>query len=169
MRVRGSEIHHRLTFWFFFFPFFESITSKEMSGMKAEGGDVGAALRWDSPGARRLPGRDAHPSASPFSDIQDRSIIKIYRKEPLYASFPASHITNGDLRVRGGTGGGVSRGESAVWVHPGAGRTGTSKERKRWRRGLVIACVCGRANDCDSSCPLPAFLSVTLREWMFGA
>ncbi|KAI6072459.1 SRC kinase signaling inhibitor 1 [Aix galericulata] len=31
-------------------------------------------------------------------DIQDRSIIKIYRKEPLYASFPASHITNGDLR-----------------------------------------------------------------------
>ncbi|RMC22870.1 hypothetical protein DUI87_00119 [Hirundo rustica rustica] len=28
----------------------------------------------------------------------DRSIIKIYRKEPLYASFPASHITNGDLR-----------------------------------------------------------------------
>lgn len=33
-------------------------------------------------------------------DIQDRSIIKIYRKEPLYASFPGSHITNGDLRVR---------------------------------------------------------------------
>ncbi|XP_029428649.1 SRC kinase signaling inhibitor 1 isoform X1 [Rhinatrema bivittatum] len=31
-------------------------------------------------------------------DIQDRSIIKIYRKEPLYASFPASHIANGDLR-----------------------------------------------------------------------
>ncbi|KAM8795246.1 SRC kinase signaling inhibitor 1 [Eudromia elegans] len=31
-------------------------------------------------------------------DIQDRSIIKIYRKEPLYASFPASHLTNGDLR-----------------------------------------------------------------------
>ncbi|NWI43550.1 SRCN1 inhibitor, partial [Picathartes gymnocephalus] len=31
-------------------------------------------------------------------DIQDRSIIKIYRKEPLYASFPASHISNGDLR-----------------------------------------------------------------------
>uniref|UniRef100_A0A670ZDW8 SRC kinase signaling inhibitor 1 n=1 Tax=Pseudonaja textilis TaxID=8673 RepID=A0A670ZDW8_PSETE len=31
-------------------------------------------------------------------DIQDRSIIKIYRKEPLYASFPGSHITNGDLR-----------------------------------------------------------------------
>ncbi|NXM58231.1 SRCN1 inhibitor, partial [Illadopsis cleaveri] len=31
-------------------------------------------------------------------DIQDRSIIKIYRKEPLYAAFPASHITNGDLR-----------------------------------------------------------------------
>nr|XP_009935483.1 PREDICTED: SRC kinase signaling inhibitor 1 [Opisthocomus hoazin] len=33
-------------------------------------------------------------------DIQDRSIIKIYRKEPLYASFPASHITNGDLRLQ---------------------------------------------------------------------
>lgn len=49
----------------------------------------------------------AHGSASACSDIQDRSIIKIYRKEPLYASFPASHITNGDLRVRG-------------WV-PGAG------------------------------------------------
>nr|XP_006110537.1 SRC kinase signaling inhibitor 1-like [Pelodiscus sinensis] len=32
-------------------------------------------------------------------DIQDRSIIKIYRKEPLYASFPGSHITNGDLRL----------------------------------------------------------------------
>ncbi|NWR42522.1 SRCN1 inhibitor, partial [Regulus satrapa] len=37
-------------------------------------------------------------SASASRDIQDRSIIKIYRKEPLYASFPASHITNGDLR-----------------------------------------------------------------------
>ncbi|XP_049558648.1 SRC kinase signaling inhibitor 1 isoform X7 [Orcinus orca] len=37
-------------------------------------------------------------------DIQDRSIIKIYRKEPLYAAFPGSHLTNGDLRpcpVRG--------------------------------------------------------------------
>uniref|UniRef100_A0A8D0U665 Actin interacting protein 3-like C-terminal domain-containing protein n=1 Tax=Sus scrofa TaxID=9823 RepID=A0A8D0U665_PIG len=32
-------------------------------------------------------------------DIQDRSIIKIYRKEPLYAAFPGSHLTNGDLRV----------------------------------------------------------------------
>uniref|UniRef100_A0A6I8QD23 SRC kinase signaling inhibitor 1 n=1 Tax=Xenopus tropicalis TaxID=8364 RepID=A0A6I8QD23_XENTR len=31
-------------------------------------------------------------------DIQDRSIIKIYRKEPLYSSFPAPHITNGDVR-----------------------------------------------------------------------
>ncbi|KAM8816726.1 SRC kinase signaling inhibitor 1 isoform 7-T7 [Rhynchonycteris naso] len=31
-------------------------------------------------------------------DIQDRSIIKIYRKEPLYAAFPGSHLTNGDLR-----------------------------------------------------------------------
>lgn len=39
--------------------------------------------------------------AFPFSprDIQDRSIIKIYRKEPLYAAFPGSHLTNGDLRV----------------------------------------------------------------------
>lgn len=33
-------------------------------------------------------------------DIQDRSIIKIYRKEPIYASFPAAaHLANGDLRV----------------------------------------------------------------------
>lgn len=47
---------------------------------------------------------DAHSPVSSFSDIQDRSIIKIYRKEPLYASFPASHIANGDLRVRGGQG-----------------------------------------------------------------
>ncbi|KAG9474052.1 hypothetical protein GDO78_004380 [Eleutherodactylus coqui] len=31
-------------------------------------------------------------------DIQDRSIIKIYRKEPIYSSFPAPHITNGDVR-----------------------------------------------------------------------
>ncbi|KAJ8404279.1 hypothetical protein AAFF_G00340520 [Aldrovandia affinis] len=31
-------------------------------------------------------------------DIQDRSIIKIYRKEPIYASYPASHLANGDLR-----------------------------------------------------------------------
>ncbi|XP_027728391.1 SRC kinase signaling inhibitor 1 isoform X2 [Vombatus ursinus] len=31
-------------------------------------------------------------------DIQDRSIIKIYRKEPLYSAFPGSHLTNGDLR-----------------------------------------------------------------------
>ncbi|XP_039595211.1 SRC kinase signaling inhibitor 1 isoform X1 [Polypterus senegalus] len=31
-------------------------------------------------------------------DIQDRSIIKIYRKEPIYASYPGSHLTNGDLR-----------------------------------------------------------------------
>lgn len=36
----------------------------------------------------------------PSRDIQDRSIIKIYRKEPLYAAFPGSHLTNGDLRVR---------------------------------------------------------------------
>ncbi|XP_075440741.1 SRC kinase signaling inhibitor 1, partial [Ascaphus truei] len=34
-------------------------------------------------------------------DIQDRSIIKIYRKEPIYSSFPAQHITNGDVRVSG--------------------------------------------------------------------
>lgn len=40
-------------------------------------------------------------------DIQDRSIIKIYRKEPIYASYPASHLANGDLRVSwsGGSGG----------------------------------------------------------------
>ncbi|KAG5280002.1 hypothetical protein AALO_G00083860 [Alosa alosa] len=31
-------------------------------------------------------------------DIQDRSIIKIFRKEPIYASYPASHLANGDLR-----------------------------------------------------------------------
>ncbi|MGH0163662.1 UNVERIFIED_CONTAM: hypothetical protein FKN15_076089 [Acipenser sinensis] len=35
-------------------------------------------------------------------DIQDRSVIKIFRKEPLYASYPGSHLANGDLRVRGG-------------------------------------------------------------------
>lgn len=34
-------------------------------------------------------------------DIQDRSVIKIYRKEPIYASYPAAHLANGDLRVRG--------------------------------------------------------------------
>uniref|UniRef100_A0A4W5PG06 Actin interacting protein 3-like C-terminal domain-containing protein n=1 Tax=Hucho hucho TaxID=62062 RepID=A0A4W5PG06_9TELE len=32
-------------------------------------------------------------------DIQDRSIIKIYRKEPIYASYPTTHLVNGDLRV----------------------------------------------------------------------
>ncbi|XP_067824871.1 SRC kinase signaling inhibitor 1 isoform X2 [Heptranchias perlo] len=31
-------------------------------------------------------------------DIQDRSVIKIFRKEPIYAPYPASHIANGDLR-----------------------------------------------------------------------
>uniref|UniRef100_A0A674NGC4 SRC kinase signaling inhibitor 1 n=1 Tax=Takifugu rubripes TaxID=31033 RepID=A0A674NGC4_TAKRU len=32
-------------------------------------------------------------------DIQDRSVIKIYRKEPIYASYPAAaHLANGDLR-----------------------------------------------------------------------
>lgn len=35
-------------------------------------------------------------------DIQDRSIIKIYRKEPIYASYPGTHLVNGDLRVRQG-------------------------------------------------------------------
>uniref|UniRef100_A0A8D2MBV7 Actin interacting protein 3-like C-terminal domain-containing protein n=1 Tax=Zonotrichia albicollis TaxID=44394 RepID=A0A8D2MBV7_ZONAL len=51
-------------------------------------------------------------------DIQDRSIIKIYRKEPLYASFPASHITNGDLRVRGDTGTGRGWQGLVEWEHP---------------------------------------------------
>lgn len=33
-------------------------------------------------------------------DIQDRSIIKIYRKEPVYGSYTAAaHLANGDLRV----------------------------------------------------------------------
>ncbi|XP_061906024.1 SRC kinase signaling inhibitor 1 isoform X1 [Entelurus aequoreus] len=32
-------------------------------------------------------------------DIQDRSVIKVYRKEPIYASYPAAaHLANGDLR-----------------------------------------------------------------------
>uniref|UniRef100_A0A8C9SAY3 SRC kinase signaling inhibitor 1 n=1 Tax=Scleropages formosus TaxID=113540 RepID=A0A8C9SAY3_SCLFO len=31
-------------------------------------------------------------------DIQDRSVIKIYRKEPIYASYPTAHLANGDLR-----------------------------------------------------------------------
>ncbi|XP_061080084.1 SRC kinase signaling inhibitor 1-like [Conger conger] len=31
-------------------------------------------------------------------DVQDRSIIKIYRKEPIYASYPSAHLANGDLR-----------------------------------------------------------------------
>lgn len=42
---------------------------------------------------------DPLPRSLPGRDIQDRSIIKIYRKEPLYAAFPGSHLTNGDLRV----------------------------------------------------------------------
>lgn len=41
------------------------------------------------------------PCFSFLRDIQDRSIIKIYRKEPIYSSFPAPHITNGDVRVSG--------------------------------------------------------------------
>ncbi|KAJ6658228.1 hypothetical protein lerEdw1_001495 [Lerista edwardsae] len=47
-------------------------------------------------------------------DIQDRSIIKIYRKEPLYASFPGSHITNGDLRLRPSCNGRSSNVSSAL-------------------------------------------------------
>ncbi|KAG7257587.1 LOW QUALITY PROTEIN: hypothetical protein CRUP_003574 [Coryphaenoides rupestris] len=36
-------------------------------------------------------------------DVQDRSVLKIYRKEPVYASYPvaaaaAAHLANGDLR-----------------------------------------------------------------------
>ncbi|XP_041087279.1 SRC kinase signaling inhibitor 1-like [Polyodon spathula] len=31
-------------------------------------------------------------------DIQDHSVLKIFRKEPLYASYPASHLANGDLQ-----------------------------------------------------------------------
>ncbi|KAK1798300.1 hypothetical protein P4O66_007761 [Electrophorus voltai] len=38
-------------------------------------------------------------------DIQDRSVIKIYRKEPVYGSYgAAAHLANGDLRVRACTG-----------------------------------------------------------------
>lgn len=96
------------------FPFFKSTKSEEISGMKGEGWGWAQSCGWDLLGARWLPVPDAHGSTSSFSDIQDRSIIKIYRKEPLYASFPASHITNGDLRVRGN---GVSQGEPSVWVH----------------------------------------------------
>lgn len=45
-------------------------------------------------------------------DIQDRSIIKIYRKEPIYASYTgAAHLANGDLRVSWGP----VRGEGATW------------------------------------------------------
>lgn len=126
MRGGGSEIHHRLTA-----PFFKVIPSKEISGMEAQGWVWVQSCVWDSPGARWLPIWDADGSASPSSDIQDRSIIKIYRKEPLYASFPASHITNGDLRVREGQ---LSQGGCTQWA-------GTSKEGKRWRRGLGN-CLC---------------------------
>uniref|UniRef100_H3BFU5 Actin interacting protein 3-like C-terminal domain-containing protein n=1 Tax=Latimeria chalumnae TaxID=7897 RepID=H3BFU5_LATCH len=31
-------------------------------------------------------------------DVQDRSIIKIYRKDPIYGPYGASHMANGDLR-----------------------------------------------------------------------
>jgi len=55
-------------------------------------------------------------------DIQDRSIIKIYRKEPIYASYPAAaHLANGDLRVSRGHLGGkrgklrVTLIQSPVW------------------------------------------------------
>lgn len=48
-------------------------------------------------------------------DIQDRSIIKIYRKEPIYASYPAAaHLANGDLRVRRGVPGG-GRGQPGLF------------------------------------------------------
>ncbi|XP_015426274.1 PREDICTED: SRC kinase signaling inhibitor 1 [Myotis davidii] len=64
-------------------------------------------------------------------DIQDRSIIKIYRKEPLYAAFPGSHLTNGDLRVRlrvprawGGAGqmGSRNSGSSSVFAESPGGK-----------------------------------------------
>lgn len=96
-------------------PFFKGVTSKEISGMAVEGWMWAMSCDWDLLGAQELSVRDAHGFVSPFSDIQDRSIIKIYRKEPLYASFPASHIANGDLRVRGD---GESRGEPAERVQP---------------------------------------------------
>lgn len=61
-------------------------------------------------------------------DIQDRSIIKIYRKEPLYAAFPGSHLTNGDLRVwlrmpraLGRLGKWDSRARTLVTCHQGPG------------------------------------------------
>lgn len=48
-------------------------------------------------------------------DIQDRSIIKIYRKEPIYASYPAAaHLANGDLRVRRGVPGGGQRATGVI-------------------------------------------------------
>ncbi|NXH08262.1 SRCN1 inhibitor, partial [Loxia leucoptera] len=72
-------------------------------------------------------------------DIQDRSIIKIYRKEPLYASFPASHITNGDLRVRG------TRDSPAGWHWEQRGEEAT--ETGNWELGIawvpLRACVPG--------------------------
>lgn len=67
-----------------------------------------------SPGAPN--GMNGDPGApSPARDIQDRSIIKIYRKEPLYAAFPGSHLTNGDLRVRLGMGGKGVEGRLGIW------------------------------------------------------
>lgn len=90
------------------FCFFEGVEDGDISSLQAAGGAWVQSRGWEAACARRVP---AHSSASPCSDIQDRSIIKIYRKEPLYASFPASHITNGDLRVRGrGSGAGQSPG-----------------------------------------------------------
>lgn len=109
---------------------------------------TGAALCdcWGSP----------HGSASPSSDIQDRSIIKIYRKEPLYASFPASHITNGDLRVRGWGPGG--------WAAPRCG-AGVGARQEGDEEGMAIACVCGRSRGCH----LSSLVVALLKEWMFGA
>lgn len=53
-------------------------------------------------------------------DIQDRSVIKIYRKEPIYASFPAAaHLANGDLRV------------SLAGVRAGGGRSTRSLSLQR--------------------------------------
>lgn len=49
-------------------------------------------------------------------DIQDRSVIKIYRKEPIYASYPAApHLANGDLRVGTADGTHVSATTKAGW------------------------------------------------------
>lgn len=64
-------------------------------------------------------------------DIQDRSIIKIYRKEPLYAAFPGSHLTNGDLRVWLGRPRALGR--LGRWG-PGAQSLATCHQGQLWRR-----------------------------------